>query len=53
VLEKVRRQAELIALDIECLNNNDELADREVQVRDITGRQLFSVLIRKLELIAA
>ncbi len=51
--EKARHLAELIALDVECCDTDDELTGREVQVRDISGRHLFSIPIRDPKLIAA
>ena len=51
-LDQARKLAELIALDIECIDGN-EMAGKEVQVRNISGQRLFSVQIREPELIAA
>jgi hypothetical protein len=50
--EQARQLAEMIALDIECIDA-DEVIGREVQVRDISGRRLFSVPIREPEQVAA
>ena len=50
--DQARQLAELIALDVECIEG-DELVATEVQVRDIKGRHLFSVHVRESELIAA
>jgi uncharacterized protein DUF6894 len=44
--------AELIALDLE-LNVDGEWGDCRVAVRDVEGRNLFSVPVRELDLIAA
>jgi hypothetical protein len=52
-LEHVREIAELIALDILCLAEDDQDAALEVQVRNIDGQKLFSVPLHSLELIAA
>jgi hypothetical protein len=50
--EQAKQLAELIALDVEC-SDGDDVSGLEVQVRDITGRHLFSVPIREPELVAA
>ena len=50
--DQARQLAELIALDVECIEG-DDLVSTEVQVRDIAGKHLFSVPIREPELIAA
>ena len=50
--EQARELAELIALDIGCRDNQDDLGF-EVQVRNISGTCLFSIPIRQPELIAA
>ena len=50
-IEQVREIAELIALDIECMAE-EEQAIREVQVRNIDGQKLFSVPVRSPEMIA-
>ena len=50
--EDAHELAELIALDLECIDG-DELAGAEVQVRNISGDRLFSVPIREPDLIAA
>ena len=49
--EQARELAELIALDLECSDN--ETPGTEVQVRNVGGTCLFSVPIRKAEAIAA
>ena len=51
-IEQVREVAELIALDIECMVDENQ-AILEVQVRNIGGQKLFSVPVRAPELIAA
>lgn len=43
--EEACKLAELIALDRECIEGG-ELAGGEVQVRDVSGAQLFAVPIR-------
>ena len=43
--------AEMIALDIECLD--DEATGAEVQVRNVSGDLLFSIPVREPDLIAA
>jgi hypothetical protein len=50
--EQARELAELIALDVECIDG-DEMARAEVQVRNVSGVRLFSVPIREPERIAA
>jgi hypothetical protein len=50
--EQAKQLAELIALDVECIDG-DDIAGMEVQVRDIAGRHLFSVAVREPELVAA
>jgi len=50
--EQARSFAELIALDVECIDS-EELGALEVQVRDLTGRHLFSVPVRAPDLVAA
>ena len=50
--EQARELAELIALDIEC-TDGDELAGGEIQVRNISGQQLYSVPIREAKPTAA
>jgi hypothetical protein len=50
--EQARELAELIALDIEC-TDGEELANGEVQVRNIGGQKLFAIPIREPALIAA
>ena len=50
--DQAREMAELIALDIECIDS-DGLAGAEVQVRNVGGQKLFSVPIRDPALIAA
>jgi len=52
-LEHVRDIAELIALDIVCLAEDDQDATLEVQVRNIDGKKLFSVPVHSPELSAA
>jgi hypothetical protein len=52
-LEHVREIAELIAIDIVCLAEDDQDAPLEVQVRNIDGNKLFSVPVHSPELIAA
>jgi uncharacterized protein DUF6894 len=44
--------AELIALDIECIDGDDSFG-MEVHVRNIGGQMLFTVPIRDPEMIAA
>jgi hypothetical protein len=51
-VEQVREIADLIALDILCLAEEDQDA-LEVQVRNIDGQKLFSVPVHAPELIAA
>jgi len=51
-LEHVREVAELIALDIVCLAEDDQDAALEVQVRNIEGNKLFSIPVHSPELIA-
>jgi hypothetical protein len=50
--EQARELAELIALDIEC-TDGDELAGGEIQVRNVSGQQLYSVPIREVKPTAA
>ena len=50
--EQAKRLAELIALDVECIQG-DDIDALEVQVRDINGRQLFSVPVNAPDLVAA
>lgn len=50
--EQARELADLIALDLECLDI-DELGGCEVQVRNVSGDRLYSVRIREPDLIAA
>jgi hypothetical protein len=50
--DQAREIAELIALDIECIDN-DGAAGMEVQVRNIGGKKLFVVPVRDPALIAA
>jgi hypothetical protein len=51
-LEQARELAELIALDVEC-TEGDDVENGEVQVRNVSGKRLFSIPIREPELIAA
>ena len=54
-LEKVEQAcelAELIALDLVC-KNADKVAEREVQVRNISGTLLYSFPLRQSDLLAA
>jgi hypothetical protein len=44
--EQARELAELIALDIECTDDED-LAGAEIQVRNISGQQLYAVPVRE------
>ena len=50
--EQARELAELIALDLECSEDNNNLGS-EVQVRNIGGTCLFSIPVRQPERIAA
>jgi hypothetical protein len=50
--EQAQQHAELIAMDVECIEGDDRGAS-EVQVRDIKGHHLFSVPIREPEMVAA
>ena len=50
--EQAREMAELIALDIEC-TDDDVSTGAEVQVRNVGGQKLFSIPIRDPRLIAA
>jgi hypothetical protein len=50
--EQARELAELIALDIEC-TDGDDLVGAEIQVRNVSGQQLYSVPIRELKPSAA
>jgi len=50
--DQARALAELIALDLECIDG-DELWGAEVQVRNLSGDRLYSVPIREPDLIAA
>ena len=50
--EQARELAELIALDIEC-TDGDDLVGAEIQVRNVSGQQLYSVPIRELKPTAA
>ena len=50
--EEARELAELIALDIEC-TEGDDLVGAEIQVRNVSGQQLYSVPIRELKPTAA
>jgi hypothetical protein len=50
--EQARELAELIALDIEC-TEGDDLVGAEIQVRNVSGQQLYSVPIRELKSTAA
>ena len=49
--DEVRSFAELLALDMGCIDDQDRAV--EVQVRNIHGKQLFSVPIPQPNLIAA
>ena len=48
---EVRNFAELLALDMGCTDGQDRAA--EVQVRNISGQQLFSVPIQQPSMVAA
>ena len=50
--QQARELAELIALDIECIDG-DGSSSLEVQVRNVGGQMLFAVPIRDPALIAA
>ena len=50
--EQAKRLAELIALDVECVEG-DDLGAMEVQIRDINGQLLFSVPIHEPDVAAA
>jgi hypothetical protein len=50
--EQARELAELIALDLECSEDNERTGG-EVQVRNVDGVCLFSVPIRTVEKMAA
>ena len=50
--EQARELAELIALDLECSEDNESMGS-EVQVRNVGGTCLFSVPVRQPERIAA
>jgi hypothetical protein len=43
--EKALQHAQLVALDVVCLQADREPSAKEVQVRDVTGQHLFSVPI--------
>jgi hypothetical protein len=50
--EQARELAELIALDIEC-EDNDNVVGLEVQVRNVGGKCLFAVPVRQPDRLAA
>lgn len=50
-LSEVRSFAELLALDMGCTDGQDRAT--EVQVRNVSGQQLFSVSIQQPGLVAA
>jgi hypothetical protein len=50
-VEEARALAELIALDLSCSEESNEMG--EVQVRNVSGSCLFSIAVRAAELEAA
>lgn len=52
-IDQVREIAELIALDIECVSDEEQSTVLEVQVRNVGGTKILAIPVRAPELVAA